>query len=123
MLSKGTSVVRWGVEEHVMCAYAEEWRESSRLWSALYDGQNGPSEIIFAGELPSSFAEVVNSLYEEQSRGAESDAEVDYVFDGVEIIVRSIVGYHDEAFEEVGWTNACRESLWRRFFPSSLTRR
>jgi hypothetical protein len=107
--------VRWGVEEHVMCAYAQEWRDGSLVWELNYDGgQHGPSEIVGSGDLPPSYDAISTRLIAEQSAAGGREAGVDYIFNGIEEIVTTVVGYADEAFEESLWQGVEREPLWRR---------
>jgi hypothetical protein len=96
-LSARWPCVACSVEEHVMFSSAAFWRAGSQVWSALHDAQKGIYDLVASGQLPSSFAELRQSKFQQQEREGGQAANVDLIFDVPLLLAKELTGFkHDE---------------------------
>ena len=95
-LSKGTELVEFLVEEHVMASYANGWKDGRRIWSIEHDAGQGIMHIEEEGNPPAQYAEIRDRLINAQE--AEGGKwEVDHVVDIPVQVAQLLTGFrYDE---------------------------
>ena len=86
------------VEEHVMYASAELWKEGRRIWRIAHDAQQSVRHIEADGDLPSGYTEALRAAAKEQDEeDVGSPTEVDFYFEVPLDLAKGLVGFkHDE---------------------------
>ena len=93
-LSASAEVLACQVEEHLMFASADLWRNSARQWRVVHDGQIGRDHLAAEGALPSAYAAIAA---EHRQLQLTSTAGVDHVFEVPLKLAQRLTGFkHDE---------------------------
>jgi len=89
-------VVICDVEEHVMFVSASAFTNGSLTWRIVHDAQESQDHLTVTGSPPESFAQI----REEELARADSDREVDFVFEIPIRVAQKVVGFrHDGSAE------------------------
>lgn len=92
-LSVGCDVVACAIEEHVMYASAEYWRDGQRIWRIEHCGEEGENHLAVEGRPPAGLAQLVA----ETQRMQAEDGEVGWYFEIPLDCAKQSVGFkHDE---------------------------
>jgi hypothetical protein len=85
------------VEEHVMFASAEEWKDGNRIWGAVHCADVHLMHIGEEGEMPDIYGEVLAEQLQKQQTSGGLKADVDHIMDIPLELAHVLVGYkHDE---------------------------
>lgn len=92
-LSAGAEVVACAIEEHVMYASAEHWRDGQRIWHIEHCSEMGENHLAVEGSPPACLAQCVA----ETQRLQAEDREVGWYFEIPLDCAKRLVGFkHDE---------------------------
>lgn len=104
-ISKDCDAVICSIEEHVMVATSELWRNGEQIWRIEHDAQQSIDHIEASGNLPSEYAAIVEEYATQQENAGGKKADTDYFFEIPLQIAKNIVGFkHDESdFQDEGF--------------------
>lgn len=89
-------VVTCDVEEHVMFVSASTYRNGRLSWRIVHDAQKSQDHLAVEGAPPESF----DRIRDEELARADSDGEVDFVFEIPVRMAQELVGFRHDAGTE-----------------------
>ena len=96
-ISKGREVTVAHVEEHLMFARAELWRDGKNIWKVWHNGDQNVRDLHVMGDLPASFEALKQQCFSKQDEEDTKVAAVDFVFDLPLDLAAELTGFrHDE---------------------------
>lgn len=96
-ISQGREVVIAHIEEHVMFARAELWRDGRNIWKVWHSGDKTVRDLHVTGDLPASFEALKQQCFSKQDEEDTKGSEVDFVFDLPLDLAAELTGFrHDE---------------------------
>jgi hypothetical protein len=96
-LSEAREIISVHVEEHVMFAHAEFWRDGKAIWKVWHGGDENVRDFHAIGEFPASFETLKQQYFAKQDEEDAGGAEVDLIFDLPLDLAAELTGFrHDE---------------------------
>ena len=97
VFSQGREMVVVHIEDHVMFARAEFWRDGKIIWRAWHSGDKNVRDLHTTGDLPASFETIRQQAFSKQDKEDAERPEVDFVFDIPLDLAAELTGFrHDE---------------------------
>ena len=121
-ISKDCDAVICSIEEHVMLATSELWRNGEQIWRIEHDAQQSIDHIEVSGNLPSEYAVIVKEYAAQQENAGGKKADTDYFFEIPLQIAKNIVGFkHDESdFQDEGFEEFQTVTVSSKIRPTAV---
>ncbi|MER9138696.1 hypothetical protein NKI20_20825 [Mesorhizobium sp. M0830] len=96
-ISQGREVIIAHIEEHMMFARVELWRDGKNIWKVWHGADKNVRDLHTTGDLPSSFEALKRRCFSKQDEEDIKGTEVDFVFDLPLDLAAELTGFrHDE---------------------------
>ncbi|MER9596249.1 hypothetical protein [Mesorhizobium sp. M0244] len=96
-ISQDREVVIAHIEEHVMFARAELWRDGRNIWKVWHGGDKTVRDLHVTGDLPALFEALKQQCFSKQDEEDVENPEVDFVFEIPLDLAAELTGFrHDE---------------------------
>ena len=100
-ISEGREVIIAHVEEHLMFARAELWRDGKNIWKVWHSGDKDIRDLHAMGDLPASFEALKQQSFSKQDGEDSKPAAFDFVFDLPLDLAAELTGFrHNEGAPE-----------------------